>query len=512
MCGIVGVASCSALLAADKKFFRTALLVDQIRGEHSTGVFKLNTTTSEQSVMKKAMPACDFLDLKKAQSFINEGASDLLLGHNRFKTSGAISAANAHPFEHEHITMVHNGTLQNLVSMPVYRVAEVDSRLITESVAKAGIKDTINNLRGAYSLVWYNSQDMTLNFLRNDERPMAIAYNTDTDTMYWASDIHMLRWILTHCKIKYNSIGETKADTLLSYGMWENKFIPLDPEKIYEKALPAYNPNAYRQTNKAKTKPKNGNVQGVPTSVYRPRVAVGEEIEVEMLSFVPYSPTFPEGNGKLVGLGVDRDNNYIVELSNTSGKNFVDCHRTTVRVLGVNYDHIQKDYVVRVASTNAEKVVLPSKKPVSAPKSSASEAQTSVITPKPNALSSKVTANPLALPNVTEHNSFSDKVIAAARAQGLMIQAAHETSLQEQQDREEEEVLVVGPSGVYLPVSRFHRLCKEGCANCAGDLNESDAEEIMWMNDQYPICAWCQTNDDIFNDDREDITQITGLH
>jgi len=55
------------------------------------------------------------------------------------------------------------------------------------------------SLDGAFSLVWHDTRNNTLNFARNDERPLCLAYAHGI--VYWASEELMLRWLLDRNKI-----------------------------------------------------------------------------------------------------------------------------------------------------------------------------------------------------------------------------------------------------------------------------------------------------------------------
>lgn len=211
MCGIV-LAGCAKTLAqTEVALFEKLVYHDTIRGSHSTGVFagyKFETGNKEQYVIygKTAQTGPDFLESKtwksvKTQDYASATNTVLkrspyfLVGHNRYATMGAKTSQNAHPFVSGDVTLVHNGTLTNQSLLPDHTKFEVDSANICHAINKQGIEETLKQLDGAFTLVWYDDRDKTLNIIRNEERPFHLA-RTELDTWYGASEEEMLMWLL----------------------------------------------------------------------------------------------------------------------------------------------------------------------------------------------------------------------------------------------------------------------------------------------------------------------------
>jgi hypothetical protein len=198
MCGLVG-------LVADKlninhwEMMEKLLWMDSIRGYHSTGVTAVSN--KKGNTLKLAMDGAEFTQTVGWADFYKENKdAKALLGHNRWATSGAVNETNAHPFTHSHITMMHNGTLVDQSLLPDSHKFVVDSDNIAYSLATKGLKHTINNLDGAYALVWHDTSDGTVNFIRNDERPLWFAKLKDNQGYAWASEKMMLEWLLGRTK------------------------------------------------------------------------------------------------------------------------------------------------------------------------------------------------------------------------------------------------------------------------------------------------------------------------
>jgi predicted glutamine amidotransferase len=198
MCGLVGyIVTTDKLTPAESekyaRFFRKGLYLDTVRGFDSTGVARINEDFMVGSY-KKAMPGYDYLEHNVAQQFMYSDLEQVkcMLGHNRAATQGKVNALNAHPFTHGHITMMHNGTLTS--SYGVGSKFDVDSENICYSLSlcdsEQETKDLLEKLDGAYALVWYNSKDKTVNFARNEERPLH--WQKTTTGFVYASESWMI--------------------------------------------------------------------------------------------------------------------------------------------------------------------------------------------------------------------------------------------------------------------------------------------------------------------------------
>lgn len=202
MCGIVGVASPTALTIQMKEFFQDLLFHDEIRGRHATGIAAIDTMDKSLSVEKKAVPAHIFLQDKEAMEnlFAFKHNFNIYIGHNRWATSGAKDDDNnAHPFIHGDIVGVHNGSLRNQKLLADSEKFVVDSDNLFYHLDNHGLDDTISKTNGAYALVWYNKEEGSLNFLRNDERPIAIG-KLSNGCWVWASEMGMLTWLVKRHK------------------------------------------------------------------------------------------------------------------------------------------------------------------------------------------------------------------------------------------------------------------------------------------------------------------------
>jgi predicted glutamine amidotransferase len=195
MCGIVGRAG--VLKTDDERIFKTLLLLDYFRGQDSTGV----AVVSKKGKVDVFKIADDPIMLFQNVGFDSTvvGISDAIwIGHNRAATVGSTTRANAHPFQCNHITGVHNGTLEKPSFFEIgERLDEeygTDSETIFQHIAKYGVDETIPLLEGAWALVWYNEKDQTLNMLKNSKRPLYLAKTerNGNKLLTWASEFKMI--------------------------------------------------------------------------------------------------------------------------------------------------------------------------------------------------------------------------------------------------------------------------------------------------------------------------------
>lgn len=216
MCGIVGVAG--NLEHKDLDVFKELLYVDWLRGKAATGIGAVGLN-KEFEIFKRASDPSELMLFTKFHSLLNQGKK-MLLGHNRAPTMGANNKFNAHPFEFRKIMGVHNGTLDRacLKDLDHSDWFDTDSEQLYFNIDQHGVKEAISRASGAWSLVYYDGEDHTINFLRNEERPMFYVFSKDRRRMFWASELWMLRGILHRNGIALeDNFYETNPDVHYSW-------------------------------------------------------------------------------------------------------------------------------------------------------------------------------------------------------------------------------------------------------------------------------------------------------
>lgn len=257
MCGIVG---CAGSIDRDlESVFKNLLWLDTLRGKDSTGIMSVNKAMTLVSTAKAVGPATDFLDptVNNNLSFnygpfnrVMQSQCNVLLGHNRAATRGEVTKANAHPFKHEHITGVHNGTLTNCSNLPDNKMFDVDSDNIFYSISEIGVKETLKKLEGAFALVWWNHKEKTLNFARNDQRPFHFMWTKNKRSIIWASEGEMLKFVTQRQEVglyKENGVSLFFTKPLHHYKFKIESGQPVEITEVekFEEAPKHYSPLHY---------------------------------------------------------------------------------------------------------------------------------------------------------------------------------------------------------------------------------------------------------------------------
>lgn len=179
------------------------MILSTLRGEDSAGVVVVPAKGQEPTIVKTVGTSFDLFQMK-AYTDIQVATKRALIGHTRKATVGGIRKATAHPFQAGSIFGVHNGTLRNWRQLPVDEEA-TDSITLYNCIEQEGLRETIEQTDGAYALVFYDNDDDTLNFLRNNERSLHYAFSKDFKKIYWASEPWMLH-------VALNRSAEDMAD------------------------------------------------------------------------------------------------------------------------------------------------------------------------------------------------------------------------------------------------------------------------------------------------------------
>jgi hypothetical protein len=139
---------------------------------------------------KAVGPPTYMFDRRAYTDTIENGTHAALIGHCRAKTVGAVNVQNAHPFdfEDEGIIGVHNGTLTGVHKLDTYHHSKVDSEVLYGHLAKNGPEDTFSKAEGAWACVWWDNNEETINFIRNDKRPLWFVWSKCLRKLFWASE------------------------------------------------------------------------------------------------------------------------------------------------------------------------------------------------------------------------------------------------------------------------------------------------------------------------------------
>lgn len=218
MCGIAGAFCGKTLTEFEIKRVSKLLILNHFRGDDSTGMFDYIENVDKDKVVywkKKTHPvffAYNEFGKTLADRWKNK-KPNIVAVHARAATIGSVTAENAHPFVHGHVIGMHNGTInKDFKGKDDY---ETDSEALIKLIADDGIKKAVDEIGygGAYALVWLDTKDYTLNFIRNTHRPLH--FLNYGNTLYWSSDKKDLAYALDcnlHGKLE-DKDGEFSIET-----------------------------------------------------------------------------------------------------------------------------------------------------------------------------------------------------------------------------------------------------------------------------------------------------------
>ena len=255
MCGLTGIINLeeSATWSCDvnKKVFKELLEVTSLRGRHSTGIFTVPHDEKEKcNLLKRAITASEFVQLDEYEKVMKDfNEFRYLIGHARYATDGVISDSTAHPFIHENIVLVHNGSVQNKhelcqLSDMKGTDCDVDSQALAFALSKNPIKDFVQKIEGAFTIVWYDTNNKKLHFIRNTERPLHFGIVEGSEqNIIFASEAEALYFVAKRNKLTLSRIFSLDVGTLLTF----NSNYTFDIEKLYDgkKIYSAYSRQPY---------------------------------------------------------------------------------------------------------------------------------------------------------------------------------------------------------------------------------------------------------------------------
>jgi hypothetical protein len=459
MCGIVGVINADNVYSVKRRdYLEQALFTGTLRGVHSTGVFAVPklSKVDEFLVYKKAIPGSDFIQMPIVRNLLMDvNKYRFIVGHHRQATVGSVSSANAHPFQVDNITLVHNGTLTSTHDLGVdnHLSIAVDSEIIAHAINKHGHEAALPRLQGAFALVWHNAEEDALYLYRNDQRPLHWGFSKESNSAFIASELPMLEWLCWRNDIDMDKYYEVGKHQLLKF---TDGFKPAEIKiiKPTEKKVVSIPSNNYGKLT-SHTKSANDPILSAEAKRTVKEVLKGLDLEpgdTIKFSFDEWEVRRPASrHGTLRGL-MYKEPYCAVAAFGIPVKNIETKWFLEGKVSTCYFDTNVRDWVIVVTD----------------PKNT-------------NEIDSTNLSNTVRR-TITKEADKSGDVPAV-----------------EQSDQPKEETQTIrGPGGKWISQARFQELIKHGCAACSADLSVGIAPQIAWYettNGPAPLCPVCATND-----------------
>lgn len=469
MCGIVGVINPTTL--AHEKWFTQALIVDQLRGFHSTGAFAV--FKDEVQWHKDAVLGTHFVEQEGFKGLLRTRSPLAYVGHNRWATMGEVNEDNAHPFHHNPITLVHNGTLRTEAPGVSATQFGTDSEGIAYALSQpdAVPDNVLNELSGAFVLVWHDLDDNCLRMARNDERTLYVAKCKGHDTLLFASEALMIEWLAARNNIEL----EARPYALLSGQLYRfdlNKTVPAERIRPYIKKLnlkPKYSSTAWEYSDYywGRSKKKKNNYMPPASS------AVVHQLP---------APTKPPRESTLDDK--ERDE-FLAHHKMELGEEIV-CSVLDVTLAANNTFTVDAVYDTYTDAGEPDVVVYNVRAPLS----------------HKHALDSAtyICGKVVGVRNIDGHPTvvLNPSTVWIADSKWDTIYSAVDSQITKKSTGKKEAVSggLRGPGGTYVSDARWNDLTSCGCSACGTKFDRREAELIEWIGTR-PLCHHCSVDDGV---------------
>jgi len=219
MCGLTAVLNSESVRVHGLDGFITdATVTTQLRGMDSTGMYQVDGNL-ELNSYKKAVDGTTFISLPRAEEMLNDAdMSYVTVVHNRKATTGRVNDKNAHPFVHENdegeddFALVHNGTISQWDQSKF----STDTQALASRINEKG-PEGLDELRGAWSVIWTDMSTQMTYMATNGERPLHYAFVKGKSVVLISSEAGMLSWLAERNKLELQDNAIYEAETHQTY-------------------------------------------------------------------------------------------------------------------------------------------------------------------------------------------------------------------------------------------------------------------------------------------------------
>lgn len=250
MCGLVLMHTGEKIgyMHNDKETLKQLLVINSLRGIHSTGIAGVRLDEDDASIIKCVGSPYALFSQQHTDKFFTRMIQDFttIIGHGRFATRGVIDAINAHPFKEGHIVLAHNGTINNFYSLKdqnKHKHIEVDSHLVAALIEEEGADAVLPRINGAFVFAWIDLKEHTFNVARNTQRPLFAGKIKGKDTLLFTSEEESLVWHELRNSVTMEEVWEVAPNMIYTYS--QGSITPtVRPFKDFvEPPVPKYNNN-----------------------------------------------------------------------------------------------------------------------------------------------------------------------------------------------------------------------------------------------------------------------------
>lgn len=435
-----------------EKMFNNGLVANAVRGQHSTGI--ISAKEGEQSYYKNAVNGSSLItDPNYVKWLQKQTKVKAYMGHNRHATMGSLGVEGAHPFVHGDITLCHNGTLVGWSHLPDALSFDIDSEYLVYYINKVGIDTAVSEIDGAWALSYVDAASNTINFCRNDERPLYFGRlrvktgkKMAVNTWVYGSEKGMLKWIVERNGMEVVNFFELKPEKLLSFDIYSDmssfEVRDLEYTEYNECAWMKHVPNYYSSP-KSKHIPINSNKvtnikEGTPSPKVVGDLSRGDRVSFWPSHFVHLGGAYSQGTGTLHGVMTD-DPWHAVRVNYIQDS-----------LLGeLSYDKAAGGHILMEGRVMTAAVV----------------AHTNKNNPEEGTL-------------ILSGDGVRDEEELVAGFTGM----------------------VKGPSGFYITEAEWLCLVKDGCFVCDETLTLKDVDEVVW-SEGLCLCPDCAVTFDEYLED-----------
>lgn len=491
MCGLVGFVSYANFGGGNgqyqekRRFLEQGLYLSATRGWEGTGLAFVMQPDKQAEVYKRSVCSRDFLDLKETERMMwKVDRPKAVIGHTRSATRGYVEDYNAHPFQFDHITLAHNGTLNYWKGLTKNCDIEVDSAYIACAMAEvAEERELLEKLNGSYSLIWHNARDKSFNFARNDERPMYWINIPAWKGFAYASEMGMLGWLLDRNGIKTEGdfrfpALHTQYKIFLDKEKMEVKALPFDPRRNRSHGPPSHHTphtdqlRAHLRAVFTTPKQHNGSTSQPATKtggMTKPEIELWANSKAGSKGFHLKNSGRPASNKAkkkatraLSKLGLKYDTVYGANVMLFQPyKNQDKIGAVFVNLIGEKVNHLRAEiHNVTLSLFDAM-----------------------------HADGGQITGRAV---NVRHYNKDKAPTVV------LELEDYDDNMVIPQRDDNELFGPLPGPNGELIARDVWEELVEDGCVSCDDIIDPEDADKVLWagpMRDQ-PICPRCGINDD----------------